>query len=78
MAVPYLQLVAVRIEWHEVQGIAMSEASVVESPSVVVYRHGAERYLVLAVAIDISNAQVVVALSGIALPFGVVGVEDPS
>ena len=59
-------------------GIAMPHAGVIKAAAVVVDSHGAIGDLVATVAIDISHAQVVVALSGIAVPFGRVGVENPA
>ena len=55
----------------------MAHASVVESPSVVVDSHRAVGDLVAAVAVDIGHAQVVITLSGIVGPLGVVCVEHP-
>ena len=62
----------------QMHGIAMTEAGVVETAAVVVKGHGAIGDLVAAIAIDIADAQVVVALTGIAAPFGRVGVEGPT
>ena len=56
----------------------MAEARVVESAPVVVDRHRAVSNLVETVAVDIGHAQVVVALSGIAVPLRLIGVEGPA
>ncbi len=60
---------------HEVDGVAMSEAGVVERTAVVVHTEGPIGDLVLAVAVHIGHTQVVVALSAI-LVAGAVGQSE--
>ena len=78
VTVPHLQLIAIRIESHQVQGIAMTEACVVESTTIVVNSHRTVCYFVAAIAINISHSEVVVALTSIACPLRIVCVEDPT
>ena len=77
MTVPYLQLLGIRVEGCQMDSIAVSHASIVQSASVVVNSHRAIGNLVAAIAIDISHAQVVVPLSCIGGPFWGIGVKRP-
>ena len=56
----------------------MTEACVVESTTIVVDSHRTVCYFVAAIAINISHSEVVVALTSIACPLRIVGVEDPT
>ena len=56
MAVPHLKAGGSGVESGEMHGIAVTEAGVVESASVVVNGHGTIGNLVASVAIYISNA----------------------
>ena len=56
----------------------MTEACVVESTTIVVNSHRTVCYFVAAIAINISHSEVVVALTSIACPLRIVGVEDPT
>ena len=78
MTIPHLQLRALRVEGHQVDGIAMSHAGVIQSTSVIVHRHRSIGDLILAVAIHIGHAQVMVTLSCIACPLGGVRIESPA
>ena len=78
MAVPHLQLGRRRVEAHQMDGIAMAHAGVVEAATVVIHSHRAVGYLIAAIAIHIGHTQVVIALCGIAGPLGLVGVEGPA
>ena len=77
VAVPHLQAVVEREEAGHMHGIAVTEARGVESLAVVVHSHRTVGNLVAAIAVHISHAQVVIALSGIS-PAHLIRVEDPS
>ena len=77
VAVPDIEAVVLGVG-NEVDGVAVAHAGVVESCAVVVNGHGTVCNLVVAVAIDIGNAQVVVALSGIRAPLRIIRVKHPS
>ena len=77
MTVPDVEAVVLGVG-HEVNGVAVPHTRVVQSRAVVVDGHRAIGNLVHPVAVDIGDAQVMVALSGIARPLRGVGVEDPA
>ena len=78
MAVPHLQAGALRVESHEVDGVAVPHAGVVEPAAIVIDGHGAVCDFVASVAVHVGHAEVVVALPGIVGPLWLVGVEGPA
>ena len=77
VAIPHLQFGRRGVESHQMECIAVAHTCVIKSAAIMVYCHGAIGYLVAAIAIYISHTQVVVTLSGIACPLGVIGIEHP-
>ena len=78
MTIPHLQLATPWIEGHQVDGVTVTHPRVIETAPIVVDGHRTVGDLVAAVAVDIGHTEIVVALSGVAGPLGIVGIECPT
>ena len=78
VTIPNKEIGSHGVESHEVDGIAMAHSRVVETTSVVIDSHRTIGDLVATISIDVGHSQVVIALSGIFCPLGVVGIEGPT
>ena len=78
MACPYLQVGFRRVELSQVKCVAMSHAGRIKSFTVVVDGTRTVDDFIASVSVYISYTQVVVALSRIVFPFGLVTIEEPA